>query len=148
MSFLLSLAVGTTYGLYVFGKLGSPHNKYCLANQVEYFPLKYTNQEEMVALLLLPGVENVSKKLDTVIFYGFISNLVFVLFEIHRMSYKNKLKAMGHNGKSLYLGCLRFFVTITWLVQFSMLLIYRFSHTGKVCSGDYSDIMVPEGSST
>ena len=29
-------------------------------------------------------------------------------------------------------------MTATWLTQFIMLCIYRFAHTGKVCSGDYS----------
>ena len=34
--------------------------------------------------------------------------------------------------------CLEVCVTATWLTQFIMLINYRFSHTGKVCSGDYA----------
>ena len=34
--------------------------------------------------------------------------------------------------------CLEVCVTAMWLTQFIMLITYRFSHTGMVCSGDYA----------
>ena len=85
MSVAVALAVGTVYGMYTFGALGSPHTKYCLANQIDYKPYLYTNQEEMVNFLDKKGSENVSAKFDSVIFYGFVSNFLFVLFQIYKM---------------------------------------------------------------
>ena len=85
MSVAISFAVGTIYGLYTFGALGSPHEKHCLANQVDYVPSQYTNQAEFVAFLSKPGAEDVTKKFDTVIMYGFISNLLYILFNIYKL---------------------------------------------------------------
>ena len=31
-------------------------------------------------------------------------------------------------------------VAAVWIVQLSMVVSYRFSHTGKVCSGDYAEL--------
>jgi len=28
-------------------------------------------------------------------------------------------------------------INIMWMVQFSILIVYRYAHTGKVCSGDF-----------
>ena len=80
MSVAVALAVGTVYGMYTFGALGSPHTKYCLANQIDYHPYLYTDQEDMVNFLGRKGSENITKKFDFVILFGFISNLIFVLF--------------------------------------------------------------------
>ena len=80
MSVAVSLAVGTVYGMYVFGALGSPHMKYCLANQVDYHPYEYENQAGMMDFLGRKGSENVTTKFDNVVLYGFLSNMLFVLF--------------------------------------------------------------------
>jgi hypothetical protein len=67
-----------------------------------------------------------------IIQYGFISQLIFILFQIYKMSFKKKT---GFHGG---LFCLEIVVAAVWLTQFIMLIVYRFSHTGKVCSGDYT----------
>ena len=80
MSVAVALAVGTVYGMYTFGALGSAHTKYCLSNQIDYHPYLYTDQEDMMNFLAKKGSENVTSKFDSVILYGFISNTLFVLF--------------------------------------------------------------------
>ena len=51
MSVAASIAIGTVYGMFVFGSLGSPRMKYCLANQVDFAPQPYENQQAMVDFL-------------------------------------------------------------------------------------------------
>ena len=80
MSIVISTSVGVVYGLFTFGYMGSNRLKYCLANQIDYHPMNYVNQEEMVAALQQPGVENVSKSFDMIIRFGFISQLIFICF--------------------------------------------------------------------
>ena len=80
MSVAVALAVGTVYGMYTFGALGSPHTKYCLANQIDYHPYSYEDQEAMMTFLQRKGAENVTNKFNNVILYGFISNMLYVLF--------------------------------------------------------------------
>jgi len=43
MSVAVSIAMCVTYGLFAFGKLGDSHDKFCLANEVKYFPHNYTD---------------------------------------------------------------------------------------------------------
>ena len=80
MSIAVALAVGTVYGLYTFGYMGSPHTKHCLANQIDYYPYAYENQGAMVEFLTKKGSVDITSKFDNVILYGFISNMLFVLF--------------------------------------------------------------------
>ena len=35
--------------------------------------------------------------------------------------------------------CMEIAVGVLWMVQFGMVIGYRFSHTGAVCSGDYAE---------
>ena len=51
MSLVVSLAVGTVYGLFTFGVIGTDRLKYCLASQTNYFPHDYQTQLEMVSFL-------------------------------------------------------------------------------------------------
>ena len=80
MSIAISIAVGTTYGLFAFGVLGTDRLKYCLASQTSYYPFDYQNQREMVDYWNMPGHENVTKKFESIILYGFISHLIFIMF--------------------------------------------------------------------
>jgi len=64
MSIAVSMTVGTVYGMYMLGTLGSPHEKKCLANQIDYHPYQYENQEEMMAFLSTKGAENVTQNID------------------------------------------------------------------------------------
>ena len=55
------------------------------------------------------------------------------------------MSKVNKKGVSGWLICLEIIVAIIWLTQFIMAIVYRFSHTGKVCSGDYSkDQMINE----
>ena len=75
-----------------------------------------------------------TQKFSTVIKYGFYSHLAFVLFQIYKSSQKSS------KGQKMGQGCLEFIVTVGWLAQFITMITYRFSHTGRVCSGDYSSL--------
>mmetsp|Transcript_16757 Transcript_16757/g.25823 ORF Transcript_16757/g.25823 Transcript_16757/m.25823 type:complete len:89 (+) Transcript_16757:166-432(+) len=82
-----------------------------------------------------PGSENVTKKFDKIIMFGFISNLIFILFQLYKTD-RQRLKKKKE-GFSCSLVLLEVIVNLTWIVQFGMLIGYRFCHTGKVCAGDY-----------
>ncbi len=73
MSIIISTSVGVVYGLFNFGAMGSQRLKYCIANQIDYHPIAYANQEDMVNTLKLTGTENVTDKFDLIIKFGFIS---------------------------------------------------------------------------
>lgn len=47
----VSFVMAILYGVYAVGYYGSSHQKYCLANQVDYYPYKYETLEEMNAFL-------------------------------------------------------------------------------------------------
>lgn len=89
----------------------------------------------MVDFLDQIGTENVTNRFDTVIMYGFISNLVFLVFQIYKMGLSRRRK----NSMDVPLLCMEVVVGLLWVVQFLMVISYRFSHTGYVCSGDYAD---------
>lgn len=88
----------------------------------------------MVDFLSRKGSVNVTENFDNVILYGFVSNLIFVLFSM----FKNDLNFKDRQR----LGCCYVFMEIVvaalWVIQLSMVLAYRFSHSGKVCSGDFA----------
>ena len=89
MSIAISFAVGTLYGLHTFGYMGSSHTKYCLANQIDYHPYIYSDQEEMMNFLKTKGAENVTDKFDNVIFYGFLANALYIFSKIWLMGYQS-----------------------------------------------------------
>ena len=51
------------------------------------------------------------------------------------------MKMMGKDDLDPKLICYEFMVTVTWIVQFAMVVIYRFSHSGKVCGGDFAQML-------
>lgn len=137
MSIVISLSVGTLYGLHTFGYMGSSHDKHCLANQVDYHPYIYKNQEEMMKFLDSTGAENVTDKFDSVILYGFLANMLYIFTKIYTMgnaSYDGRVKT--ENSPFLVFG--DFLVGVLGVVQYGLVVVYRFSHTGMVCSGDYA----------
>ena len=73
MSIIISTSVGVVYGLFHFGAMGSQRLKKCIANQIDYHPIAYANQADMVSNLKINGTENVSNKFDLIIKFGFIS---------------------------------------------------------------------------
>mmetsp|Transcript_2717 Transcript_2717/g.4620 ORF Transcript_2717/g.4620 Transcript_2717/m.4620 type:complete len:102 (+) Transcript_2717:162-467(+) len=82
------------------------------------------------------GSEDVTAKFDTVIYFGFLSNLLFIFYQMYKSSITRTKKNKEFSCGSI---CLEMIVTVIWLVQFGMVIQYRFSHTGKVCSGDYAE---------
>ena len=60
MSLAVSITIGSIYGLYYNGILGSKHLKHCLANQIDYHPFIYKNQAEAMNFLQIKGSEDIS----------------------------------------------------------------------------------------
>ena len=98
----------------------------------------------MVNFLTGKGTENVSSKFDSVILYGFISNMLFVLFQMYKMQ-QNMSKKKGANK---YLVLQELIVALVWIAQVYLVISYRYSHTGKVCSGDYAELELMNDSQT
>ena len=74
-----------------------------------------------------------TSRFHLVLTYGFFSNCIILAYLITRIVTKEeKAKEYG-----ISLMCLNFFINVMWIVQFTMLIIFRFSHSGEVCSGDY-----------
>ena len=81
--------------------------------------------------LEIEGTEDVTRKFDTVIFFGLVSNLIYIWFQLYKESipeYKRPTKMISY-GEILVNGI--------WIAQYTQMIVYRFSHTGKVCAGDY-----------
>ena len=89
----------------------------------------------MVDFLAQIGAENVTAKFESVIMWGFISNLVYLLFQIFKMN----LTRRGKHGVDTSMVFAEVLVAAMWITQFSYVISYRFSHTGYVCSGDYAE---------
>jgi len=55
MCIAVSLVIATFYGMFILGYVGSSHEKYCLANQIDYHPFVYKDQEQMMDFLKQTG---------------------------------------------------------------------------------------------
>ena len=76
-----------------------------------------------------------SSRFQLVINFGFFSNCVILAYLVCRiMTKEDTTKQFG-----VTLMCVNFFINLMWIVQFIMLLSFRFSHQGEVCSGDYQE---------
>ena len=129
MQTFISGVMSIVYGLYYF----NPTDKICIANSAEFTPMAYNNTSEIN--LDRPGASNVTENFYQVIELGFYSNLVAVTLAIlwtfvekHNFSVTNLLLDLG--------------IKITLLTQFLLLCIYRYSHSGQVCSGDYKNYIL------
>lgn len=92
-----------------------------------------------------PGSENVTDQFTTVIAFGFYSQVI--LFTFCMMKSIMSGETSDKYGVSMVL--FNIFVRMMQLTQFLMLAIYRFSHAGSVCAGDYAFyIMSQDGSNT
>jgi hypothetical protein len=105
----------------------------------------YQNQTDLDAFLGKPGSENVSDQFASVIAFGFYSQTILFTFCV--------LKSIlsGETGDKYGVSMVLFTISvrIMQLTQISLLAIYRFSHSGAVCSGDYvSYFLTNDGSNT
>ena len=84
MCIAFSITTATFYALFFLGYMGSSREKHCLANPTEYEPLMYEKQIEMGNYLEKEGTEDVTRKFDTVIFLGLVSNLIYIWFSLYK----------------------------------------------------------------
>ena len=89
----------------------------------------------MVDFLEQPGAENVTEKFDMIIRFGLISNMIYLLFNIFKMG----LTRRGKHSIDSALICSEMCIGAVWITQFLMVISFRFSQTGYVCSGDYAE---------
>ena len=54
------------------------------------------------------------------------------------MGIENKGKKATEFQKMCGVGFGGILISMLWIFQFSLLIYYRFSHVGKVCSGDFA----------
>ena len=130
----VSTTMAVVYGLFAFGAIGSHNTLKCVANAVDFHPYAYQNQTDLDIYMASPGSVDVTSAFRTIILYGFISNCIITGYLIFKMSLsQNKKEMFGISTVIASIG-----VNVMWIVQFTMLLYYRYSHAGKVCSADYA----------
>ena len=98
----------------------------------------------MADLLAMKGAEqsvNVTNKFDTVILYGFISNMIFLLWQVYKMGMSMSDKSQPLTGSRIFMEIC---IALVWMIQLILVLSYRFSHTGKVCAGDFAQLEVAQ----
>ena len=128
MQAVVSGVMTIVYGIYYF----IPTETICVANSAEYTPSVYNQTNEIETLLDRPGASNVTEDFYLVIEFGFWASLTAVLYKIFWIFFKSKNYSSTDMIFSL---CIK----IALLAQFIMLCIFRYSHAGSVCSGDYKN---------
>ena len=142
----LSTTMAVVYTVLHFTKNGET---VCAANQSDFWPLDYPNNEFLQEYLNRHGSINVTKRFNFVINMGLCSNLLICIYIILKVCVA-KQKQLDRLVATRTLVV--FLINILWVVQFFLLVVFRFSHTGKVCSGDYKkyildkDAEIPEDS--
>ena len=76
-----------------------------------------------------------TNKFDRVILYGFVSNCIFLLWQVYKMGMSISDKKQPLTGGKIFMEIC---IALVWIAQLIMLMLYRFSHTGKVCAGDFA----------
>ena len=77
--------IGFFYALYQFAILGSDHEFECVTNLSDFHPYAYQNSTELDEYVSHPGSYNVTHQFNTIILYGFISNLIAVAYFVFRL---------------------------------------------------------------
>ena len=133
MSFF-SGVMGIVYGLYYF----NPTSVICVANSADFTPTQYNHTSDVDSLLDRPGTSNVTDEFYQVIAYGFFQNIAFFTFVI---LFDHIVQREKYNVTYLF-----FYVAfkVSEIAQFTLLYIYRYSHVGKVCAGDYKKFVLNE----
>ena len=103
---------------------------HCVVADKEFAPLIYTSADQHTSFLESPGVNDVTSHWQLILRYGLISNAIVIGFAALNMCCNKMNCASSH--AFIWIG-----ITLQQLVQFIMLLVFRFSHGGRVCSGDY-----------
>ena len=114
--------------------MGNTNEYTCVTNYLDFTPFPYENEDDLKKYLTHPGALDVSSRYRTVMLFGFIANVLFIC----HMVVDRKLSKETQLAYGFSRTLLNMIVNATWMVQFWMMIIYRWSHGGAVCAGDYS----------
>ena len=139
MSILFILVITVFYLLFWLQVLGAPQTKECLASYNSYLPLTYSNGTEYNNLKVVIGSSNVSHSFDRVIAFGLFSHLIYILVRVQEMN--NIRPNQKINRRFIALKVVSLLVVA---IQTIIMMSIRFSHNGRVCSGEYRTIHIIE----
>ena len=78
-----------------------------------------------------PGSINVSERFNSVLFFGVIANFCAIAY----FSFFRNKDRLEYGISSIFLGLT---VYLALFIQYLLIFLFRFSHSGKVCSGDFN----------
>ena len=102
-----------------------------------FHPLVYETEEELQHFLSFPGSHNVTQKFYNMMMAGFIINIIYVM---HVIYYKT-LSSFETGVRKTTLTLNFLIILVASLAHFSLLIYFRFQHTGAVCSADWNYYM-------
>ena len=76
---MYSAIMALVYGFYTFGILGNNNTKKCVTNYVDFTPFPYSTTTELEAYMKHPGALDMSSRFHTVMMFGFVANIVFIM---------------------------------------------------------------------
>ena len=98
-----------------------------------YHPYPFEDEADKNTFLGHPGSSNVTAKFNHLILFGLVANCIYVVYQVFQIIISEKTK----EKYSISLMGLSIVINIMWLTQFTLLLVFRYSHAGRVCSGDF-----------
>lgn len=113
--------------------------KQCVANSVEFHPVRYQDESELEAILAQPGSVNVSRQYKYILLVGLYINVAFLVY----FFLKRPLCSASGRGRPC-IGLLPLLLIASLFHFFWMIYMRSFSFQGQVCSGDYSSFIVDE----
>ena len=132
-SLLISIIATYVYYSYAITLPEISSDSHCLTSQLELHPIPYVNEADKELLLSEPGTNDVTEQFNLVIRYGFVSNIIIMIWIVFQLVLGQKKLDYAVSSMILTI-CTKFM----WMVQFTMLLVFRFSQPGRICSCDYS----------
>ena len=110
--------------------------KQCIANQRDWLPIAYNTTEQLDHILTYPSVEVVNTKFMSALYYGFYVNII--LASVYLVDYLFSKCKLPYSRYTSFFALLRFIATASWWIHFFTMVVYRFQHSGRVCSGDFN----------
>ena len=128
------------YGLYTVGILGTSSDKHCLTNYADFFPYPYQDKSEYDKFMKHPGAVDMTQRFWQLMLFGLTANVIFV----SHLLFERRLTEKVQNDYGMSRILLDIIVNLTWIVQFIMVQVFRWSHGGSVCAGDYAKFYMKE----
>lgn len=115
--------------------------KECVANLVEFHPIRYQTQSQLEEIMRQPGAVNVSREYKSIMELGLAVNVAFLVY----FFLKRPLCSASGRGRPC-VGLLPLLYAASGVQFFWMIWMRYFSFPGQVCSGDFKDfVRLPDG---